>query len=672
MSKPTTSDNSSAVGLFPFLAVLLCTMGALLVLLLILAQRVGVGEVLVQETESPAQQAPIDQGADPAEVARLQAELARIETYRQKLAELEQMGKQRLKEEKSRLSHLEDHIRRMEHELAELALAVQQLEATEANQTIDQQQAKRELKRLKQLIKDTEVQLEDMREMAGGERSYAVVPYRGKNGTYAQPIYILCDENGITLEPEGLRFQPTDFVDPRWAGNPLAAALRASRDYLSKKARRAGQPEPLDPYPLILVRPAGIKYYRIAREAITSWDASFGYEFVDEDWKLTFPELPDPKLAEVQQHAVMIARDRLSRLVRSAPRRFRGVAGMSGGNGLGGNGQGSGFGDSAGDSGGDRYGSGLGTGEGSLAGGEGGDGYFGLAASDSSGSDAFGGGSGQDAHVSLGPYGGQPSGDGQGGSDDGQQAATGNGGSGSGGHTGEQGAAEGAPNGSGNGNDSAGQSFAGGPEGEGQEGPTGGTASSAQSFGQSGGQAGSSGGAASSGSASSQAASAAGAAGTAADNQDARQTTAGMPSLTFTKQQSIADARGSDWAVEQAMKNAVPIRRPIQVAVRQNQIALLPSRHASQGAAAIGTVISLDQPLEQISDQFVAALKTRFEEWGLAGNRLYWRPVLQLHVGPEAGQTANRLVRLLKNSGVDVEMPHTANSQRGQGANETR
>jgi len=37
MTKRATRDNSSSVGLFPFLAVLLCTMGALLVLLVVLA-----------------------------------------------------------------------------------------------------------------------------------------------------------------------------------------------------------------------------------------------------------------------------------------------------------------------------------------------------------------------------------------------------------------------------------------------------------------------------------------------------------------------------------------------------------------------------------------------------------------------------------------------------------
>ncbi len=142
---------------------------------------------------------------------------------------------------------------------------------------------------------------------------------------------------------------------------------------------------------------------------------------------------------------------------------------------------------------------------------------------------------------------------------------------------------------------------------------------------------------------------------------------AGSPSLQFTAgQSSIAESRGSDWAVQQTTRGAVPIRRPIQVVVRKNQMALLPGRHATRGTEATGVLISLDQPLDRVSNEFVAALKVRIDEWGLAGNGLYWRPVLELHVGPDAGRTASKLMQLLKNSGVEVQPPETAQAQQGE------
>lgn len=627
MSQSATSDNTSAVGLFPFLAVLLCTMGALLVLLVVLAQRIGSDAAVVELAEQPPAEAT-QQGGDPNQFARLASHLEEIEVYQQQLDEIKRAGEQRLAEERLKLSHSEDHMRRLEHELAQLALAAEQLKATEEEQVVDQQQAEKELARLEQLIVETEDDLEELRESQSVARSYAVVPFKGRHGTYAKPIYIVCDEHGITLQPEGLRFEDADFFDPSWPGNPLAAALRASREYLNNNARLAGEPEPLDPYPLIIVRPKGVKYYQLARRAIRSWDASYGYEFIDADWKLTYPELPDPQLARTQQHAVMIARERLAVLARAAPRKFRALSGLSA-NGNGGDaassvlgpydaGHGTGSGTTGADGQGEQLAGGEpgngGTGEGSNSGGEsfsdevahGETGEGGNSLADTGGEHGQGAVSGDSTGVvasadtsataSTGREAGQT-----GGSETELAAsqAVGNSGQGGPGASGSQGAPSG--------------SFAGGSAGE----------ASASASG---------------------------------------------PSMSFSPQQSIADARGSDWAVQQAMRSAVPIQRPIQVVVRKNQVALLPSRHAQQGAGATGTVISLNQPLSKISDQFAAALKSRIEDWGLAGNGLYWRPVLELNVGPEAIETANRLVKLLSNSGVDVRLQETANAKRGDGS----
>ena len=329
MSRSATSDNSSAVGLFPFLAVLLCTMGALLVLLVVLAQRIGgepAPQLVAQEQVQEPTEAP-EPTADPNQVAQLTAELEQIESYQYKLDELQKQGEQRLAEEQDRLSHLEEHTRRMEHELAELSLAAEQLKATEEEQLVDQQQAEQELARLEQMIAETEEQLEELRESAGTQRSYSVVPFKGKNGTHARPIYILCDEDGITIQPEGIKFQPSDFADTDWPGNPLIAALRASREHLNQVARRNGEPEPLDPYPLVLVRPNGTERFHQVRSAIRAWDARYGYEFIDSDWKLTYPELPDLQLARVQQHAVINARLQQASLASAAPRKFGGISG---------------------------------------------------------------------------------------------------------------------------------------------------------------------------------------------------------------------------------------------------------------------------------------------------------------------------------------------------------
>ena len=634
MTTRSTRDNSSSVGLFPFLAVLLCTMGALLVLLVVLAQRAG-QRVADEYRKSPT--AEPESQPDAAATDELVRQLDEVRQYQQKLKELREQGESRLQDEQQRLSHLEEHTRRMEHELAQLSLASQQLEATEKNQSVDQEQAEREAERLRQLIVDTEKQLEELREQASGKHAYAVVPYKGKNGTYRKPIYIECSAKGIVLQPEGLRFKQSDFAALSWPGNPLAAALRATREHLIAKAARAGEPEPPDPYPLILVRPDGITPYVVARRAITSWDSDYGYEFIDGDWKLDFPELPDPQLAQAQQHAVMIARERLARLARAAPSRFRGIGsggGIGGGEGDS-NGTGQGFGryaesvpDQASLA---RSGDGnSATGNGSTAG----------AQAHPAGDELAGESTSAEGEYQFGALSGDPS------QDAGEADSNARGPGGQSANAGD---------------DMAGPSADGTPGGT-QSGQPGASISMAQ---QSEGQVG---GSASSSSAGAMAASGGQSSALGRSDSPTEAEAGGSPSLQFTAPQSesIAEARGSDWAVQRAMRGAVPIQRPIQVVVRKNQMALLPSRHATQGTAATGAVISLDQSLDRVTDEFVAALKTRIEEWGLAGNGLYWRPVLELRVGPDARRTASRIVQLLKDSGVDVRLPETAQAHQGE------
>ena len=76
-----------------------------------------------------------------------------------------------------------------------------------------------------------------------------------------------------------------------------------------------------EPYPLLLVRPDGVEAYYVAREAMTSWGSEFGYELIDQDWKLEFRE-PAPAMVEAMRLAVDEARMRQQALARSAPRYF--------------------------------------------------------------------------------------------------------------------------------------------------------------------------------------------------------------------------------------------------------------------------------------------------------------------------------------------------------------
>ncbi len=637
MSNRRLSETSDSIGLFPFLAVLLCILGSLMVLLIVFDRHAITrsAEANAAQLQHLAATRAADKKAD--QVAQIRQELAEIAEFQTPIAQLRRAAETELQEQQLRLSHSEEHTRRLQEELARLAIAAEQLQQTEQKQSVDQKQAEQELARLEKLMRESKELVENLSQKKPTKNSYAILPYKGPNGTYRKPIYIECSSRGVTIHPEGLQLTADDFLAPAWPGNPLAAALRASREYLNAAATERQEPEPPDPYPLLIVRPSGIKQYNLARAAITSWDSDYGYEFLEEDAELSFPELPNPLLAQVQEHAVMISRDRLAQLIESAPSRFRG---MRVGNGMA----------PSGDTDGTQ--SGYGTGEGGTGYASAGSANPGLMAQDEFGSSA---GSGAAGGASKGT---NPSGGAQTPIDsehkygdlvetDGNKKLAGG--------TSSRGGSD-APSGTGDDPTSeeniVGSRYA--QAGGGATKPQT-NAPSTPLHGQDAALANSS-----AGKSSANGQKSANSAGSPGGDPSAAEQ--GNPSMSFSNasNESIADARGSNWAIERAAQKSVAIRRTIPVVVRHNQIALLTAESFSRGSETDGQVISLDQPIENISDEFIAALGEQIEEWGLAGQGMYWRPVLKLHFGPDAILTANRVVELLKDSGVEVQAAETA------------
>ena len=100
--------------------------------------------------------------------------------------------------------------------------------------------------------------------------------------------------HSIVIQPEGVEFTVADFEGPR------DRAIRwrlpcAAREYMLSQS--SFDPKAGEPYPLLLVRPQGIAAYYAARAAMKSWGGDFGYELIDDNWKLSF-QPPDARLAE--------------------------------------------------------------------------------------------------------------------------------------------------------------------------------------------------------------------------------------------------------------------------------------------------------------------------------------------------------------------------------------
>ena len=172
-----------------------------------------------------------------------------------------------------------------------------------------------ELRQVEGQIAEAQQRLAQAQQAAANRpKSYAIVPYDGPNRTRRRPIYIECRGDAVVLQPENIVFTEADFDEPLGPGNPLAAAIRAAREQMllqgSVDPQNAGEP-----YPLLLVRPAGIAAYDAALAAMKSWGSEFGYELINDDWQLKYPP-PDPNLAKAVAQAIYLARQEHARLDR--------------------------------------------------------------------------------------------------------------------------------------------------------------------------------------------------------------------------------------------------------------------------------------------------------------------------------------------------------------------
>src|SRR5688572_12134132 len=115
----TVRRQNMGVALFPFLAVLICTMGSLIVLLVLLVQQARVDA----RSLAPS---PVKDAAEDATQTQQQLEEAQ---WRRELLEQSRTEKtQELAESRARLAHLEDHIQRLAVSAAALLERARQID----------------------------------------------------------------------------------------------------------------------------------------------------------------------------------------------------------------------------------------------------------------------------------------------------------------------------------------------------------------------------------------------------------------------------------------------------------------------------------------------------------------------------------------------------------------
>jgi len=692
------------ISLFPFLAVLICTMGALVLVLLsvmrqarLQAARDAVAKTVQKEAD----------WQNERELAKWRVE---------QLVNSRKATEEQVSDARRTLGHLEDHARRLQEQIKQFESSHGALDAARAEAARKQAGSRAELDAMQVQVTEAQRRLDQARDdLQKRPRSYAIIPYQGPHETRRRPIYIECRDDAIVLQPEGIRFVEADFDGPMGPGNPLAAALRAAREHLLSRGGFDPQRDG-EPYPLLLVRPSGIVAYYAAQSALKSWASEYGYELIAENWPLEFPTA-DVELAQVVARTVTEARVRQKALIAAAPSQYAnrpkgsyralpggGIARVDGGDG-----------DEPGyrrQSGGSRYeGAGGAAGSGGMRGG-------GLPSGSGSG---FGNGS--NGGVAGGVPGGTGSGFGSssgGGTPGGSGGGFGNGDGLAGGSTGAgygagQGAGTGMPGGAGYavaapggyGTGSAG-SGAGGtspggyggnatgmavpngvyqPNGIAQPGPAGQPGGVAAGAGQVSGPAlGNPNGMAPSG-----------ATGPSMAQRSPQsyegvvagrpyeavapppQSTGGEAMVAGTPRRpgewqpdpgpppkhenekpkdghkhekevaKLAEKRGVDWALRNAAHGSVAVTRPMAVECYADRLVIV----GEPGVPP--STIAFDGPTQRSVEGFVSAVWEHMDAWGIAGRNMYWRPVLRVRVAPAGEARFAELSRLLEGSGLTME-----------------
>lgn len=119
---------------------------------------------------------------------------------------------------------------------------------------------------------------------------------------------------------------------------------------------------------------------------------------------------------------------------------------------------------------------------------------------------------------------------------------------------------------------------------------------------------------------------------------------------------SLAGQRGSDWASLATAERPVPLRRPIRVAVSAQDLRVL-----DDGGGRIEARIPCPGATVFAVDPLVTAIHAKVAGWGIAGDRMYWKPELILSAVAGGEGRREELERLLADSGLDTRRAESRN-----------
>ena len=127
---------------------------------------------------------------------------------------------------------------------------------------------------------------------ASKRSGFAVLPYKGPNGTWRRPIVIECNRGGANLQPRGPRFTVLD-LSPRIRPGSSIFVKAVARELFHIQSAETPDGTPAVPYIVFLVRPDGVAPYYLARTCLEPLGIAFGYELVEQNLAVNIPDFDD-------------------------------------------------------------------------------------------------------------------------------------------------------------------------------------------------------------------------------------------------------------------------------------------------------------------------------------------------------------------------------------------
>ena len=296
------SGNKLQVSTFPFLAVLLCAMGALILFLLVMDRR---GKIVALAKGRAAREAQVADRSKENADRKAEWEKQRDAVHQSLLVQKQQLGadlteadkllaqaRRKVQAKQAELEALQRAASSEGIKVAEYQTQIKQGSTGLADSTKLAAQAKAELERLSGEVADLEKVLADLKALKTSEQqTYSLVPYRGKHGDNRRPIYVECTKGGVVLHPERRVLAGLEFNAVALRGEVEKRAGGLERE--AKKSKVPDPGPPRGPYVLFLVRPDGIAIYYEALSFLRGFEIDFGYEVIDQQWALDFSRSDD-------------------------------------------------------------------------------------------------------------------------------------------------------------------------------------------------------------------------------------------------------------------------------------------------------------------------------------------------------------------------------------------